>query len=51
MKDAGMHIRVEQELKDAFVAVCQKMDITAVQVLRQHKRVVVAKAEKNRSKS
>jgi hypothetical protein len=45
MKDAGMRIRVEQELRDAFVAACQKMDVPAAQVLRQHMRVVVEKVE------
>jgi antitoxin component of RelBE/YafQ-DinJ toxin-antitoxin module len=50
MKDAGMRIRVEQELRDAFVAACQKMDVPAAQVLRQHMRVVVEKAGKINSK-
>jgi antitoxin component of RelBE/YafQ-DinJ toxin-antitoxin module len=44
MKDAGMRIRVEQELRDAFVAACQKMDVPAAQVLRQHMRVIVEQA-------
>ena len=44
MKDAGMRIRVEQELRDAFVAACQEMHIPAAQVLRQHMRVVVENA-------
>ena len=44
MKDAGMRIRVEQELRDAFVAACQKMDVPAAQVLRQHMRVIVDEA-------
>ena len=49
MKDAGMRIRVEQELRDAFVAACQKMDVPAAQVLRQHMRVIVEKAEQTTS--
>ena len=36
MKDSGMRIRVEQELRDAFVAACQKLDVPAAQVLREH---------------
>ena len=36
MKDVGIRIRVEQKLKDAFIDACQKMDIPASQVLRQH---------------
>lgn len=51
MKDAGMRIRVEQELRDAFVAACQKMDIPAAQVLRQHMKVVVEKVGKSQNNS
>lgn len=43
MKDAGMRIRVEQELRDAFVAACQKIDVPAAQVLREHMKAVVEK--------
>ena len=45
MKDAGMRIRVEQELRDAFVAACQKMDVPAAQVLREHMKAVISKVE------
>ena len=41
MKDAGMRIRVERELKDAFLATCQKMDVPAAQVIRQHMKLVI----------
>lgn len=51
MKDAGMRIRVEQELRDAFVAACQKLDVPAAQVLRQHMKAVVEKVEKTQTKS
>lgn len=37
-----MRIRVEQELRDAFVAACQKLDVPAAQVLRQHMKDVVS---------
>lgn len=50
MKDAGMRIRVEQELRDAFVAACQKMNVPAAQVLRQHMRVIVEKSEQTKAK-
>jgi antitoxin component of RelBE/YafQ-DinJ toxin-antitoxin module len=42
MKDSGMRIRVEQELRDAFVAACQKLDVPAAQVLREHMKKVVS---------
>lgn len=45
MKDAGMRIRVEQELRDAFLAACQQMDVSAAQVLRQYMRAVFEKDE------
>jgi hypothetical protein len=48
MKDAGLRIRVEQQLRDDFVAACRKMDIPAAQVLRQHMRAVVEKVEKRK---
>jgi hypothetical protein len=51
MKDAGMRIRVEQELRDAFVAACQKLDVPAAQVLRQHMKAVVEKVGKAETKT
>lgn len=51
MKDAGMRIRVEQELRDAFVAACQKLDVPAAQVLRQHMKAVVEKVDKAETKN
>jgi len=38
VKDAGMRIRVEPELRAEFVAVCQFQDIPAAQVIRQFMR-------------
>ena len=49
MKDAGMRIRVEQDLRDAFVAACQQMDVPAAQVLRQHMKAVVEKVSKTKA--
>lgn len=49
MKDAGMRIRVEQDLRDAFVAACQQMDVPAAQVLRQHMKAVVEKVSKTKT--
>ena len=47
MKDAGMRIRVEHELRDAFVAACQKLDVPAAQVLREHMKKVVLQANRH----
>ena len=38
MKDAGMRIRVEQQLRDDFVAACQNQHTPAAQVLRKFMR-------------
>ncbi len=34
MKDAGMRIRVEEDLRKQFVDACKKNDVTAAQVIR-----------------
>ena len=38
MKDAGMRIRVEPELRDQFVNLCRDNDVPAAQVLRSFMR-------------
>ena len=38
MKDAGMRIRVEQDLREEFIAVSQTQHTPAAQVLRQFMR-------------
>lgn len=38
MKDAGMRIRVEPELRDDFVRLCREQDLSAAQVLRRFMR-------------
>lgn len=50
MKDAGMRIRVEKELKDAFLATCQKMDVPAAQVIRQHMKLVIENYSKTQKR-
>ena len=47
MKDSGMRIRVEQELRDAFVAACHKLDVPAAQVLREHMKKIVTQVSQN----
>jgi hypothetical protein len=55
MKDAGMRIRVEQDLREEFIAACQTQHIPAAQVLRQFMRGYVeqvrAKSTKPNSKA
>ena len=41
MKDAGMRIRVEPELRDKFVTLCRYNDVPAAQVLRSFMREYV----------
>jgi hypothetical protein len=38
MKDAGMRIRVEPELRERFLNVCREQDLPAAQVLRSFMR-------------
>lgn len=45
-KDAGMRIRIERELRDAFVAACQSQGLVAAEVLR---RFMQGFADKHRS--
>ncbi len=49
MKDAGMRIRVEHELRDAFVAACQKMEVPAAQVIREHMKSIVSQMEQSKT--
>lgn len=41
MKDAGMRIRVEPELREKFVNLCRENDVPAAQVLRSFMREFV----------
>ncbi|ANE56114.1 MULTISPECIES: hypothetical protein [Methylomonas] len=45
IKDSGMRIRVEKELRDAFVAACREQDRVAADVLREFMRVFVDKQQ------
>lgn len=42
-KDAGMRIRVERALRDAFVEACQSQGLVAAEVLRDFMRTFAAK--------
>ena len=42
-KDAGMRIRVERELREAFVQACQSQGLVAAEVLRNFMRSFAAK--------
>lgn len=41
-KDAGLRIRIDRELREAFVAACRANDMPAAQVLREFMREYVA---------
>jgi hypothetical protein len=34
MKDVGLRIRIEKELRDRFIEACRRKDVPAAQVLR-----------------
>lgn len=41
MKDAGLRIRVQRELRDQFLAACRTEDKPAAQVIREFMRAYV----------
>ena len=45
MKDVGLRIRVQRELRDQFLDVCRAQDKPAAQVLREFMRTYVADYE------
>ena len=42
MKDAGLRIRLEPELRDDFIQICHDKHVPAAQVLREFMRQYVA---------
>ena len=42
MKDVGLRIRVQRDLREAFLEVCRAQDKPAAQVLREFMRAYVA---------
>jgi hypothetical protein len=46
MKDAGLRIRIEPELRDAFIRTCHESHTPAAQVLRAFMRDYVNQAQK-----
>lgn len=45
MKDAGLRIRVQRELRESFLEACQAQDKPAAQVLREFMREYVDEHE------
>ena len=45
MKDAGLRIRVQRDLRDRFLRACQAEDKPAAQVLREFMREYIADHE------
>ena len=46
MKDVGLRIRVQRDLRDRFQRVCQAQDKPAAQVLREFMRAYVERAQR-----
>lgn len=42
MKDSGLRIRVERELREKFLALCREQDRPAAQVIREFMRQYIA---------
>jgi hypothetical protein len=49
-KEAGMRIRVEQDLRDEFIAACKAQHTPASQILRQVMRTYVEQFKQNSKK-
>jgi hypothetical protein len=45
MKDVGLRIRVQRDLRESFLEVCRAQDRPAAQVLREFMRAYVKKNE------
>lgn len=46
MKDVGLRIRVQRDLREQFLAVCKAQDKPAAQVIREFMRSYVAEFER-----
>lgn len=46
MKEAGMRIRIDPELREAFITACRGQDMPAAQVLRGFMREYVRKCQR-----
>lgn len=53
MKDVGLRIRIDRELREAFLAACKAEDKPAAQVLREFMRAYIdqKKSERNQRAS
>lgn len=51
MKDAGLRIRVQRELRESFIEACKAQDKPAAQVLREFMRAYVERKSKAQSES
>ena len=49
LKDSGMRIRVEKELRDAFVRACRAQDRAAADVLRDFMRAFTEKQQEGQT--
>jgi hypothetical protein len=47
MKDSGLRIRIERELREKFLATCRELDRPAAQVIREFMREFVSKHSAN----
>ena len=42
MKDSGLRIRIERELREKFLAACRKQDKPAAQIIREFMRAYIS---------
>lgn len=51
MKDAGLRIRVQRELRESFIEACKAQDKPAAQVLREFMREFIAQTDNTQPKA
>lgn len=51
MKDVGLRIRVQRDLRDKFLEACHRQDVPAAQVLREFMREYIAQQAKPKTGS
>lgn len=45
MKDSGLRIRIERDLRERFLEICRQQDRPAAQVIREFMRAYIAENE------
>jgi predicted DNA-binding protein len=50
MKDSGLRIRIERDLREKFLKICKEQDRPAAQVIREFMRAYISEHQRNNGK-